>query len=196
MSAQVVKKKIKIGLTGNIASGKSEALKHIQTLGYDTIDSDDIVKNIWKDPSHIEALSKVFQRDLQDAKIKALFIKEIFNSKPLLEKLESYIHPIVYDIIESKLETLGQVVVIDIPLLYETHYESKLDAVILIVVDENTQLNRLIERGYDISHAKARMENQMPYEMKIKKNPYIIDGQTDLETFHHDIENILRKIIK
>lgn len=195
MSAQVVKKKLKIGLTGNIASGKSEALRYIKSLGYDTIDSDAIVKEIWKDPIHLESLSNIFKRDLNDARTKEIFIQEVFHSPSLLKTLESYIHPIVYETIEKAIHTLGPVVVIDIPLLYETHYESHVDAVILIVIDEETQLKRLLKRGYDTKDAKARMESQMPYELKISKDPYIINGNTDIKKFQEQILHTLRKII-
>lgn len=195
MSAQVVKKRIRIGLTGNIASGKSEALSIIKELGYDVIDSDLIVKEMWSDPHHVKQLSEMFSKDLTKDEVKKTFIHEIFSNQTLRLTLEGYIHPVVYEDIESRSNTLGDVVVIDVPLLYETHHQEMFDAVILVVIDENTQLKRLLKRGYDEVHAKKRMESQMPYHLKINETPYHLNGLEDLETFQQSIKDVLRKIL-
>ena len=195
MSAQVVKKRIRIGLTGNIASGKSEALSYIKELGYDVIDSDQIVKEIWNDPYHIKQLSEIFSKDLTKEEIKKRFVNEVFSNQALRLTLENYIHPVVYQLIEYRLNTLGDIVIIDVPLLYETHHQEMFDAVILVVVDEHTQLKRLLERGYDESHAKKRMEAQMPYALKMKETPYHLNGLEDKKTFQQSIKDVLRKIL-
>jgi dephospho-CoA kinase len=195
MSAQVVKKRIRIGLTGNIASGKSEALSYIKELGYDVIDSDLIVKEMWSDPYHVTQLSEIFHRDLTKEDVKKAFVKEIFSNQTLRLALENYIHPVVYQNIESRSNALGAVVVIDVPLLYETHHQEMFDAVILVVVDEHTQLKRLLERGYDEVHAKKRMEAQMPYHLKTNQTPYHLNGLVDSMTFQQSIKDILRKIL-
>ena len=195
MSAQVVKKRIRIALTGNIASGKSEALSYIKELGYDVIDSDLIVKEIWSDPYHIKQLSEIFSRDLAKEEIKKAFVNDVFSNQTLRRTLENYIHPVVYENIESRSNALGDVVVIDVPLLYETYHQEMFDAVIVVVIDEHTQLKRLHERGYDEVHAKKRMEAQMSYALKINQTPYHLNGLEDSMTFQQSIKDVLRKIL-
>ena len=196
MSAQVVKKRILIGLTGNIASGKSEALKYIKSLGYDVIDSDSIVKDIWKDQFHVLELSRLFSRDLSQVDIKNAFIKDVFSNKALRERLEAYIHPIVYQEIFKKAQLLGDIVIVDVPLLYETKKQSMFDAVILVITDEATQMERLLKRGYEKLHAQARIDAFMPYARKVHLTQYHLHGSEEIKTYHQSIKEILRKILQ
>jgi dephospho-CoA kinase len=196
MSAQVVKKRILIGLTGNIASGKSEALSYIKSLGYDVIDSDSIVKDIWKDQFHVLELSRLFSRDLSQIDIKNAFIKDVFSNKALREGLEAYIHPIVYQEIFKKAQLLGDVVIVDVPLLYETKKQSMFDAVILVITDEATQMERLLKRGYEKLHAQARIDAFMPYARKVHLTQYHLNGSEEIKRYHQSIKDVLRKILQ
>jgi dephospho-CoA kinase len=197
MSVQHVKKdKIIIGLTGNIASGKSTALNYFNSKGYHTIDSDVIVSAIWKDPIHLKALSALFNLDLSIEHVKKAFVVNIFKDETLKHTLESYIHPIVYKTIEAYIDSSDQkVIILDIPLLYETHYDKHVDAVILIIVDEDTQLKRLLARGYSVEHAKDRIKSQMTYQEKMKKTPHHILGDVPLESFYQSLEHTIRKLV-
>lgn len=195
MSVQLAKKSKVIGLTGNIASGKSTALAYLKSKGYVTIDSDQIVSDIWKDEYHLKTLSSMFQRNLSDPFIKKQFSLDIFEHVTLKKQLESYMHPLVYKTIELEiLKAQGSMVIVDIPLLYETNYQYHVDAVILIVVDPHIQRDRLLKRGYSLSHAQARIESQMSYDLKIKHQNYQVNGALALPLFYEAIDEILRKL--
>jgi dephospho-CoA kinase len=104
-------------------------------------------------------------------------------------------HPLVYKTIELEISKRHEsIVIVDIPLLYETHYEHHVDAVILVVVDQQTQRHRLLTRGYSETHAQARIESQMPYELKIKYPNYQLNGALPLPLFYEALDEILRKL--
>lgn len=196
MSVQHVKNNnLKIGITGNIASGKSTAVTYLKAKGYDVIDSDEIVRTLWKHQDIIEALSIMFNRDLKDHHIKQAFIEEVFLNETIRHQLESYLHPKVYEEIEKQIKMKSGIIFIDIPLLYETSYENQLDAVILITVDKNIQLNRLKKRGFTHNQAVSRMDSQMKQEEKIKKTTHIVSGALGFESFYQALEKEIEIIL-
>ena len=196
MSVQHVKNNnLKIGITGNIASGKSTAVTYLKAKGYDVIDSDEIVRTLWKNQDVIDTLSIMFNRDLKDHHIKQAFIEEVFLNETIRHQLESYLHPKVYEEIEKQIKMKSGMIFIDIPLLYETSYEHHLDAVILISVDKDIQLNRLKKRGFTHNQAVSRIDSQMKQEEKIKKTTHIVSGTLRFESFYQALEKEIERII-
>lgn len=196
MSVQHVKNNnIKIGITGNIASGKSTAVTYLKAKGYDVIDSDEIVRDLWKKQDIIEAISIMFDRDLKDHHIKKAFIEEVFLNETMRHQLEAYLHPKVYEEIEKQIIMKSGIIFIDIPLLYETSYEHHLDAVILITVHKDIQLNRLKKRGLTHSQAVSRIDSQMKQEEKINKTTHIVSGTLGFESFYQALEKEIERII-
>lgn len=196
MSVQHVKNNnIKIGITGNIASGKSTAVTYLKAKGYDVIDSDEIVRTLWKHQDVIDTLSIMFDRDLKDHNIKKAFIEEVFLNETIRHQLESYLHPKVYEEIEKQIKMKSGIIFIDIPLLYETSYEHHLDAVILITVHKDIQINRLKKRGFTHSQAVSRIDSQMKQEEKINKTTHIVSGTLGFESFYQALEKEIERII-
>lgn len=196
MSAQGVKKDNRkiIGLTGNIASGKSTALHIMRQLGYDTIDSDDIVSALWKDRFFVTAISNAFNIDLFNREQKKQFIHQVFDDKTIRKKLESIIHPLVFEAIEKYLKTHDDHIIIDMPLLFEVGYETSCDAVILVTIDEETQIQRLRKRGLSLEDAYKRIQAQLPQDEKIKKTPFHIDGTLKKRPLKKQIKDLLKEI--
>jgi dephospho-CoA kinase len=196
MSVQPVKKtKLKIGITGNIASGKSTAITYLKAKGYDVIDSDAIVRHLWQNKAIIQSLSHMFHRDLTNYDIKQAFNQEVFQNSTVKQQLEAYLHPKVYEEIEVQIKKAKTHVFIDIPLLFETSYENHLDAVILITVPKDIQLNRLMKRGLDKKQALERIHAFMDENEKQKKTPYIISGTLRFETFYQALEKEIDTIL-
>lgn len=196
MSVRPVKEnKLKIGITGNIASGKSTATTYLKAKGFTIIDSDAIVHTLWKDPLIIQALSSLFELDLNDLTIQQQFKQDVFNNETMRKSLEAYLHPKVYDIIEHKIQASTNHVIIDIPLLFETQYENRLDAVILITVPKDIQKHRLLKRGLTSEQAESRISSQMAQSLKMKKTTHIISSTLNFEAFYQALEKEIDKII-
>ena len=196
MSVRPVKvNKLKIGITGNIASGKSTATTYLKAKGFTIIDSDAIVHTLWKDPLIIQALSSLFELDLNDLTIQQQFKQDVFNNEKIRKSLEAYLHPKVYDIIEHQIQASTNHVIIDIPLLFETQYENRLDAVILITVPKDIQKHRLLKRGLTSEQAESRISSQMAQSLKMKKTTHIISSTLNFEAFYQALEKEIDKII-
>jgi dephospho-CoA kinase len=196
MSVRPVKEnKLKIGITGNIASGKSTATTYLKAKGFTVIDSDAIVHTLWKDPLIIQALSSLFELDLNDLTIQQQFKQDVFNNETMRKSLEAYLHPKVYDIIEHQIQASTNHVIIDIPLLFETQYENRLDAVILITVPKDIQKHRLLKRGLTSEQAESRISSQMAQSLKMKKTTHIISSTLNFEAFYQALEKEIDKII-
>jgi dephospho-CoA kinase len=195
MSALSVKKnKWIIGLTGGIASGKSSALMYFKSLGYHTFSSDDFVKSLWEDHQFVNKMSAQFHMNLHDSNQFQTFKQMIFEHEAKREQLNEIIHPLVYKAIEAFKKSHEGILILDIPLLFETHYENQVDAVILITVPYDIQLKRLNDRGFSMEDAKARILSQMNELEKKKKTKYHVLGTLSWSSFYEALDRVIKDI--
>lgn len=180
-----------IGLTGGIASGKSTVSRALHDLGAIIIDADEVAHSIiepgkpaWYD------ITQLFGRSIlnNDASINREKLGEIvFNNPQLLEELNKITHPRVMERFKNDLQAIKTknpqaVVVMEVPLLYETHMERICDEVWVVWVDRETQINRLTDRdGISREDAIKRIDAQMPLDEKTRRADYVIDNRKDIE---------------
>ncbi len=199
MSVQDVKiKPYIIGLTGGIASGKSTASAYFRSKGIEVIDSDLIVKDLWKNNQEmIQKAESLFGFSINSMTDKKKISQLIFSDKKLRMRLNEIVHPYVYQKIDEMIKILDDkdLIVIDMPLLFEVGYEKKCDVTCLVYVDLKTQIERLIRRD-DISEEKAltKIKTQMDLEEKKLKADIIFDNQIDLNYLYFQIDQFLRGI--
>lgn len=193
-----------IGLTGGIASGKSTVSNMIKKLGITVVDADEISRDVVKigKPAYNQIVDvfgvDILQQDhtLDREKLGAL----IFSDQKRREQLNKIVHP------EVRKEMLRQVekerkqglraVVLDIPLLFESKLTYMVDKTLLVYVDEQTQLERLMQRnGYTETEAKLRIQSQLPLKDKRKLADEIIDNNGSLENTQTQLEAVLKKWI-
>lgn len=193
---------LKIAITGNIASGKSQLEKLIAAKGYKVFDSDDIAHDlIFKDEEVIQGIKKAFKKyDIlhEDGSIsRAKLGKIVFKDKSLLTKLESIIHPVIKHKIASFLNggKHEKAIFISVPLLFEKNFRELFDIVILVKADEGVRLKRLMDKGdFDIEHAKERMAAQMSQDKKIVLSDYVIDNNSTVKKMEAQLTAILKKL--
>ena len=163
-----------IGLTGGIGSGKSAAATILKRLGLKIIDLDQITHDLMK-PSelgYIEIKKEFGEKyiDTKGAIDRKLLREEIFSSLDLKKRIESILHPIIFEECSKQLNKLKheKYLVLVIPLLFETkNYISLIDESLLIDCDLETQIKRVIKRD-SISKTLANriIKNQMNREKK------------------------------
>lgn len=190
----------KIALTGGIASGKSTVTVKLRARGYVVIDADDIVRQLYgKGKLIYNAIVSAFGNEILDPtgeidrkKLGAL----VFSDSEALKRLNSVTHPIVEAEIskdlEKKLLQGENVIFVDTPLLVETGNCERYDAVVLVYVNPQTQLQRLQSRN-QLSHDEAvqRIESQMPLDEKKAYADFIIDNNGTLEMLDDQVEQLL-----
>mgnify|MGYP000433155211 FL=1 len=163
-----------IGLTGGIGSGKSAAAKILKELGLKVIDLDQITHELMRpgELGYIEIKKEFGEKyiDTKGAIDRKLLREEIFSSFDLKKRIESILHPIIFEECNKQLNLLKHenYIVLVIPLLFETkNYISLIDESLLIDCDLETQIERVIKRD-SISKTLANriIKNQMNREKK------------------------------
>ena len=163
-----------IGLTGGIGSGKSAAAKILKELGLKVIDLDLITHELMRpgELGYIEIKKEFGEKyiDTKGAIDRKLLREEIFSSFDLKKRIESILHPIIFEECNKQLNLLKHenYIVLVIPLLFETkNYISLIDESLLIDCDLETQIERVIKRD-SISKTLANriIKNQMNREKK------------------------------
>ena len=163
-----------IGLTGGIGSGKSAAAEILKELGLKVIDLDQITHELMmpSELGYIEIKKEFGEKyiDTKGAIDRKLLREDIFSSFDLKKRIESILHPIIFEECNKQLNILKheKYIVLVIPLLFETkNYISLIDESLLIDCDLETQIERVIKRD-SISKTLANriIKNQMNREKK------------------------------
>ncbi|MBI5246463.1 MAG: dephospho-CoA kinase [Elusimicrobia bacterium] len=165
-------KRLVVGLTGGIGTGKSSALKTFKRLGAATVSLDQIAHEQAK-PGR--AAYKRIVRDFgecilnKDRSIdRALLGRVIFSDKRAKEGLERVTHPLILKEMARLIGKKKGVVVVDIPLLFEKKLQKNFDATIVIACKPQKQLQRIISRdGVSSSEARRRIAAQLPLAKKM-----------------------------
>lgn len=192
-----------IGLTGGIASGKSTVSNVLKGKDIPIIDADLIARDIVKEESVIKSIVEQFGNFvLQDDGTlnRKLLAQIVFKDDGKLKKLNGITHPRIKRIVRENINDYSingyKYCIVDAALLIEAGFTDLVDLIILVYVDKDTQLQRLMKRD-SLTHKEAndRMKTQMPFEEKKKYAKYIIDNSGDLEYTKEQIHIILDEIL-
>lgn len=191
---------IVVGLTGGIASGKSTVSNMLKEMNITIIDADVesrlAVKN--GEPAYFKIIAE-FGREilLPDGEIdRPKLASIIFHQEEKRQLLNQIVHPEVRRRMNEKIEEARkqreEVIVLDIPLLFESKLTYMVDKTLLVYVNEETQLKRLMERNnLSASEAEARIQSQMPLSEKISLADAVIDNNGLIEDTNKQLMNVL-----
>lgn len=189
-----------IGLTGGIASGKSTVSKMFGEMGAVIIDADIKAKEISQRDDVVNEMKNIFGNKIlnKNGEIDRNKIKEIvFSDKEKLKMLNDLIHPKVIDEFKKIKENADKndIIIFDIPLLFETGMDKMCDKIMLVFVDMNTQIKRMMERDNITEELAVKIINsQMSLEEKLKKSQIHIENNGTLENLRGKAEDIYRKL--
>ena len=182
-----------IGLTGSIATGKSQVSKYLKDKGIKVVDADLIARDVANYKSVKNKIKKEFGDDL--------YINEIIFAKKIhRQKLNDIMHPEIYKEINKKTRGKEDLVFVDVPLLFENEdinkkYGLDFDEIWLVYVDRETQIKRLMDRdGISRDYAEKKINSQISVEDKRKKADVIIDNSGTLEETFAQVEENLKKL--
>ncbi len=191
-----------IGITGGIASGKSNVCSVIRAHGYKIIDCDKIsYLETLKGGRLYEAIIKGFGASILDSNLeidrKALG-RIIFSSKEKRELLDSITHPIILEEVKRQIKELKEeLIFVEVPLLYEAKFDSICDYVICVYLKASEQIKRLMAReGIDREYAKSKIASQMSLEKKKELSDFVIDSSGSFAETKKNIEKVLERIEK
>lgn len=187
---------IRVGLTGGIASGKSLISKYFEDEGITVLDADKIYKNLLKTNKLLyNEVKRAFNLETIDLQVLGNIV---FNDNEKLSLLNKIAHPYVIRIFKEQLTRLSKtenLVVLDIPLLFEAKMEEFCDVIICVYVDEKIQVERLMMRNaINANDAMIRIKSQMPLSEKVKMSNYIIDNSFSIEDTYQQFLKIFSEI--
>lgn len=179
---------LKIGLTGNIGSGKSIIAAIFGSLGVPVFQADAEAKKLFADNSIKEQIRKIFGAEVfsSTAEVERSLLAEIvFNNKNLLDKLNSIIHPQVRNIYNIWCEQHADKIytLYEAAILVESGYYKEMDKLICVTAPENIRISRVMDRdGVSKEEVKRRMANQWEEERKVELSDFVIvnDGNSSV----------------
>ena len=189
-----------VGLTGGIASGKSTVSNLFRKYGIEIVDADKVAKEVSEKKESIEKISNIFGKDILDSDGKIVREKlreKAFKNRELLQELNKIIHPQVMEYFKRKKEenSKDEILIFDIPLLYEAKMEYLCDKIIVVGVDVQKQIRRVVARdGSSEELAKKIIFNQMPLNEKIKKADIVIMNDGTLDALEEKVMKIYREL--
>lgn len=169
-----------IGLTGGIACGKSTVAKLFKKSGATVIDADKLIHDIYQDQETKDLINSLAPSVLENKTINFKSLRELFfNNKKIKEEVVNFLYQKLPEFFLNELRQYPetQVIIYDVPLLFENNLETKLDCTITVYADRETQLNRVMKRDKITEELAQKILNQqMDIELKKEKADYILDN--------------------
>lgn len=191
-----------IGLTGGIATGKTTVSNYLKELGYSIIDADVIARQVVEPGTKgLRMITDTFGEKVltSDGQLDRHHLAQlVFTSSEQLQQLNRILQPIIRERIQELISTSkDSVVVIDVPLLYEQHYEDLCDVVMVVSVQPQQQLERLMNRNHlTMDEAKNRVASQIPLSSKERLADVVIDNNGSVEETRQQVKKWLNQVVR
>jgi len=194
-----------VGLTGGTGCGKSEAARFLAGLGAKHIDADAISRALTaRDGEAIPEIRRVFGDEvfLPDGELNRRALHElVFSSLAHKRALEGIIHPLVQRSTVDEIEAAGQqgysVVILDVPLLFETGMDVLCDETWTMSASADEQLQRICERdSLSEEQAMARIQSQMSMEERNARANRVIDSGRSIEKTQAELQQLYQQLLK
>lgn len=193
---------ITIGLTGSIGMGKTETSKIFLSYGIPVYDADKAVHNLYgPNKKGSLAIKNIFPNCInEDGSVnRDILSKEVLGDKEKIKSLEQIIHPLVAE--DRKIffyeNRNAKIIILDIPLLFETGGHKDVDFVIVVDAPDAVQKERVMARP-NMTEKKFRkiISQQIPNHVKKDKADFIIDTSVSISNAKTQVKNIIEKINK
>lgn len=192
-----------IGITGGIGAGKSTVSGYLASLGYPVFDADEVSRGLTADGSPVvDELAETFGEEILVRKgvLSREKLAEIVFSDP--DKNRKLMQIVTMKVREAGLKWISDyrkkekydIIILDIPLLFETGSEDLCDAVWFITADDEVRRRRVMARdGVTAEQVERRMRSQMPEKEKAERSDEIVDNSRGVEELHRTVDALLKK---
>lgn len=189
-----------IGLTGSIASGKSTVANMLSEMGFPIIDADLVARIVVeKGTATLETIKEIFGTQVihEDGTLNREELGALIFSDPSKRKqLNDIMHPAIREEMLVQRQQLVQqgnpVIIMDIPLLFESRLQSFVDKILVVTVTEQKQLERLMARnGFTHEEARLRIQSQLPLSVKEEGADAVIYNNETIEETKQQLLKIL-----
>jgi dephospho-CoA kinase len=190
-----------LGLTGSIGMGKSTTAKLFAEAGVPVYDADATVHRIYQGEA-VPAIEAAFPGTTSDGKVdRAKLSATVVHDPAAIQRLEQVVHPMLRSYHQKFLEDAeragASVVVMDVPLLFETGGEKRVDAVVVVTTAPEVQRERILARGTMTAETlDAILARQTPDAEKRRRADFVVDTSHGLDPVRVRIRDILAEVVK
>lgn len=190
---------MRVGLTGGIGAGKSEVARVFESLGACIVDTDKLAREAVAPGSDgLRQIARVWPDVVRDDCLdRAALAQIIFSDPGARERLNQIVHPHVRRLAEEydRYAKPGQPIVHVVPLLFETGYDERVDATILVVAPEHERIARVVKRDrLTEAEVRSRMASQIDPEEARKNATYCIENDGNLAHLRERVRAVYEEI--
>ena len=190
-----------IGLTGGVGSGKSTVARMFADLGATVVDADEATHAVYAPGTDgFDAIVETFGPEyVRDGRIDRKRLGDlVFKNEAARLRLNEIVHPRVRDWMTARtaeaVDRGAQVVINDVPLLFENGLQDLFSSTVLVYSRPETQIDRLVgQRGLSRDRARSMLAAQMPIDEKRPLATFVIDNDGDLENTRRQVEGVWAK---
>ena len=188
-----------IGLTGSIGMGKSTTANFFREAGVPVHDSDAVVHQLYEGEA-VGPVEAAFPGVAVDGRIdRAKLAEKLVGNPDAIKRLEAIVHPLVRAVSERFVEAQrargARAIVLDIPLLFETGGESRVDAVVVVSAPADVQRARVLGRpGMTAEKLDALLKRQMSDADKRARAHFVVDSSRSFDSARAQVHAILRAV--
>jgi dephospho-CoA kinase len=188
-------------LTGSLGMGKTTAARYFAEAGVPVHDSDAVVHALYEGKA-VSAIEHAFPGSTSGGKVdRAKLAVMVLNDPAALARLEAIVHPLVSESTDEFLADAkakgAPVVVLDVPLLFETDTHRRCDAIVVVSAPPEVQRQRVLERpGMTEEKFAAILGKQLPDTEKRRRADFIVDSSKDFAHARAQVRDILRAVAK
>jgi dephospho-CoA kinase len=188
-----------IGLTGSIGMGKSTTAKFFAEAGVPVHDADAAVHKLYESEA-VAPIEQAFPGVTRSGKVdREKLAQRVLGDPAALARLEAIVHPLVRassDRFLAEAQKSGApVVVLDIPLLFETNGEDRVDAIVVVSAPPEVQRARMLARpGMTLEKFEAILRKQMPDAEKRARADFVVDSSQGLDSARAQVHAILEQV--
>lgn len=198
-------KKVVIGLTGGIGTGKSTVSQILKEKNFPVIDLDVISHEVIKFPKVVEKIVENFGKEVLEYNNTGNWIisreklgRVIFGNREKRVILNSIMHPEILHIMREKIlecKKENKIIFVEIQLLFEVQWEKEFDYILLVSAEKETQIKRILSRDKrSKEEALSIINSQMPLDEKKKISDYVIENDGNIQDLERKIDGFLKKI--
>jgi len=190
-----------VGLTGSIGMGKSTTAKLFAEAGVPVYDADAAVHKIYEGEA-APAIEAAFPGTTAEGRVdRAKLSAKVVHDAAAIKQLEQIVHPMLgasrKKFLDDAERAGAPVVVMDIPLLFETGGEKRVDAVVVVTTSPESQRERILARGTMTSEAlDAILARQLPDAEKRERADFVVDTSHGLDPVRTRLRDILAEVVK
>jgi dephospho-CoA kinase len=190
-----------IGLTGSIGMGKSTTLQMFADEGVPVYDADAAVHAVYSSTA-VPVVEAAFPGTTADGKVdRQKLSQRVLGNPEALKRLEQIVHPLLgahrQKFLEQAEKSGAPIVLMDVPLLFETGGEKRMDAIVVVSAPAELQRERVLAReNMTQDKLDAILARQMPDAEKRKRADFVVDTSRGLEPVRAEVKDILAKVAK